>query len=97
LAISEVGLVAHSVPDACAAIRRRFGLDYFERQPPRDDFSVLGTHSGLLIVVPPGRCWYPTQQEAGLFPLDVDIVLAGERQVSFTWKDGHVLSRPRGR
>ena len=38
----------------------QYGLEYFYRQPPLEDFAAVGDDNGLFIVVPENRNWYPT-------------------------------------
>ena len=61
LAISEVGIVTEDVKKYCEALITNFGLEYFSRQPPQKDFAAVGEDSGLFIVVPQNRNWYPTK------------------------------------
>ena len=41
-----------------------YGLSYFSRQAPADDFVALGDDNGLFIVVNDQRNWYPTQKKS---------------------------------
>jgi catechol 2,3-dioxygenase-like lactoylglutathione lyase family enzyme len=77
--VSEIGLV---VPDVAAFAQRLIsttGLTHFARQAASDRFAVLGTDTGLLIVVPPGRSWFPTNTPSAIFPLEVELLPADEQ------------------
>ncbi|MBC7449362.1 MAG: hypothetical protein H7330_15015 [Hymenobacteraceae bacterium] len=74
--LSEIGLVVTDVPEFVAYVQRTYGLPVFARQPPTDRFAVLGGDEGLLIVVPPGRPWFPTDTLSTSFPLLVELVPA---------------------
>jgi catechol 2,3-dioxygenase-like lactoylglutathione lyase family enzyme len=58
--VSEMGLPVENVKEECEKLIARGGFPYFEKQPPCETFSVLGEDTGLLIMVPIGRNWYPT-------------------------------------
>ncbi|WP_428658182.1 VOC family protein [Runella sp.] len=64
LCVSEIGLPVKNVKKECEALISRYGFAYFAKQPPSDTFSVIGEDTGLLIVVPIGRNWYPTNDMA---------------------------------
>lgn len=71
--LSEIGVVVPDVPTFVADVRATYGLPVFVRQPPNDRFFVLGDDAGLLIVVPPGRAWFPTDVPSAVFPLTVEL------------------------
>ena len=58
LRISEIGLAVPDVPAAVAALQNAFGLPVFGTAA--GEFTPLGDHDGLLIVVRQGRPWFPT-------------------------------------
>jgi catechol 2,3-dioxygenase-like lactoylglutathione lyase family enzyme len=60
LSISEIGIVTDHVSLKCESLIREFRLDYFEKQPPLENFAALGDDNGLLIIVSNTRNWYPT-------------------------------------
>jgi len=60
LSVSEIGLVVENVEAFCEVLIEDFGLDYFAKQTPQQDFAPLGNDEGLLIVVANNRKWYPT-------------------------------------
>lgn len=70
-AISEIGLVTDSVPALMQRIMECFHIPIFEHQPAQEQFTVLGDHNGLLILVKDERTWFPTQVKAKVFPLSV--------------------------
>ena len=58
--INEIGIVTQDVSSACKKMIVQYGLEYFYRQPPLEDFAAVGDDNGLFIVVPENRNWYPT-------------------------------------
>lgn len=75
LHVSEIGIVTPDVPGQVQQMRQRYGLDIYPKQPPAGNFTVLGDEEGLFIIVKELRHWFPTEVEAGIFPLK--IVFAG--------------------
>ncbi|WP_118951719.1 VOC family protein [Taibaiella helva] len=71
--ISEAGLVTDDVPALAGQLNRDYGLPLFTKQPPQDNFTVMGDDHGLLILVARHRHWFPTAVEAGVFPLKVTL------------------------
>ncbi|MET0759314.1 MAG: hypothetical protein ABWZ56_02770 [Flavobacterium sp.] len=55
------------VPAFCDTINLEYGTDFFEKQPKKENFSVLGDNNGLFIVSNENRNWYPTMQKAEPF------------------------------
>ena len=45
----------------------KYGLSGFSKQPKLEKFIVLGTDTGLFILVEENRDWYPTHQKAKSF------------------------------
>ncbi|WP_162940319.1 VOC family protein [Gryllotalpicola protaetiae] len=80
LCVSEIGL---AVPDvlATAAELAAAGIEPYAN-PPGESFAPVGDVHGLLILVAPGRPWFPTQSRtAALSRLKVS--LAGGRVLRF--------------
>lgn len=71
LHVSEIGMVCADVPAVAAELQQQYGLPIYPKQPPADNFTVLGDEDGLFILVSEGRPWYPTNVAAGGFPLKV--------------------------
>jgi catechol 2,3-dioxygenase-like lactoylglutathione lyase family enzyme len=71
LNISEIGLPVHDVPAYAQHIQKTYGLPYFPKQLPTPGFTVFGDDEALLILVPEGRNWYPTQIAANGFPVKI--------------------------
>ena len=74
VSVSEVGL---AVPDVLGAVEalRRHGLEAYAN-PPGPDFAPVGDVHGLLILVSPGRQWFPTLDRApSTAPVVVDLGL----------------------
>ena len=69
--ISEIGMVAANAGLLSRQLMHDYNLPYFSRQPPGDDFIVLGDDNGLLIVVKEQRNWYPTDHPAYTYPASV--------------------------
>ncbi len=70
--VSEIGVVVEDVPTAVTRYQQSSTLPVFARQPPQPNFAAMGTDTGLLIVVPPGRPWFPTDVPSAAFPLEVE-------------------------
>ncbi len=74
VSVSEVGL---AVPDVLGAVDalRHHGLEAYAN-PPGPDFAPVGDVHGLLILVSPGRKWFPTLDRApSTAPVVVDVGL----------------------
>jgi catechol 2,3-dioxygenase-like lactoylglutathione lyase family enzyme len=69
--ISELGIVSSEVSATAEAIRTAYGLPYFSKSKPSENFAVLGDDSGLLIIIPPGHHWVPTNKPARVFPMTI--------------------------
>jgi hypothetical protein len=61
LGISEIAVVTDDVRSFCRKMRSETSIPDFAKQPPHDNFSVLGNDEGLIIVSETGRHWYPTE------------------------------------
>lgn len=76
VSVSEVGI---AVPDvgAAVAVLRRHGIEPYAN-PPGDDFAAVGDVHGLLVLVRPGRTWFPTLDRVpSTAPVLVDLGLGG--------------------
>jgi hypothetical protein len=67
VSISEIGFVSKNVSQLSDEICKKYGLSVFSKQPKLDKFIVLGTDTGLFILVEENRDWYPTHQKAKSF------------------------------
>jgi catechol-2,3-dioxygenase len=67
VSISEIGFVSKNVSQLSDEICEKYGLSVFSKQPKLDKFIVLGTDTGLFILVEENRDWYPTHQKAQSF------------------------------
>ncbi|HEU4322338.1 MAG TPA: VOC family protein [Roseiflexaceae bacterium] len=77
LGISEIGVVATDVPALAAALQTQTGTGVYGVGGPT--FTALGDHHGLLILVPPGRTWFPTRDHlATPLPLRVTVEPGGD-------------------
>lgn len=81
LSVSEMGIVSDDVPQACNALREKYGINFFAKQPSLPRFAALGDDSGLLIVVPDNRDWYPTHMPSTKHWVKVDMVIDGREEV----------------
>ena len=73
LAISEVGIAVTSVADARERLAREAGSVPFGG-PGSGTFSAVGDDEGLLVLVAPGRSWFPTPDHpARPAPLVLDV------------------------
>jgi len=73
LSISEIGLVfpENQIQEQVDKLKKQSGLNYFLKQPPMEQFKVLGDDEGLFIIVTENRNWYPTTKPSGIFPLEI--------------------------
>ncbi|AMM34523.1 hypothetical protein SA2016_3867 [Sinomonas atrocyanea] len=72
LAISEVGVPVGDVPAVAARAEAAFGIEAYGTGT--SDFRPIGNVEGLLILVAPGRHWFPTTVPSGSTSLSVHIV-----------------------
>ena len=77
VSISEVGLVGNSAKVYSEQLMADYGLSYFSRQAPADDFVALGDDKGLFIVVNSHRNWYPTQKKSEKHPAIIKTAING--------------------
>jgi extradiol dioxygenase family protein len=67
LSVSEIGLVSKNVAIQCDELSDKYGLSPYSKQPKLDKFIVLGTVTGLFILVEENRDWYPTNVKSKSF------------------------------
>lgn len=67
VSISEIGFVAKNVSELSDKICKKYDLSVFSKQPKLNKFIVLGTDTGLFIIVEENRDWYPTNKKAKSF------------------------------
>lgn len=60
--ISEVGISVDDVSLEGKKIIQKYGLDYFSKQKPLEDFAAIGDDNGLFILGTTHRFWFPTHQ-----------------------------------
>lgn len=80
--ISEVGMAVDDVPDVAAHIKSMFDIDTYGSGAPT--FQPVGDVEGLLILVNPGRHWFPTATPSSTGALTVTIgsVIAATLDIS---------------
>lgn len=84
--LSEIAVVVADVPAFVADCATRHGLPLFARQPGTSTFAAVGDDHGLLIVVPPGRAWFPTTDRRSIAaPLTVELTTATGQPMTLTW------------
>ncbi|PSK89764.1 VOC family protein [Taibaiella chishuiensis] len=71
LHVSEVGIVCSDVPQYVQVLQQQYDLPVYAKQPPADNFTVLGDEEGLFVLVSEGRHWFPTTIAAAAFPLEI--------------------------
>jgi catechol 2,3-dioxygenase-like lactoylglutathione lyase family enzyme len=81
LSVSEIGIVGDEVGEQCRQLIETYGVGYFAKQPPMPNFAALGDDSGLFIVVPDGRDWYPTKIPAAKHWVRIDLEVDGQHKV----------------
>jgi catechol 2,3-dioxygenase-like lactoylglutathione lyase family enzyme len=67
LSVSEIGLVSKNVVVQCDELFNKYGLTAYSKQPKLNKFIVLGTVTGLFILVEENRDWYPTDKKSKSF------------------------------
>ena len=65
--ISEIGIVVDDAKAYGEKILEEYGLNFFSKQPPHDDFVAIGDDNGLFIVVNDKRNWYPVSKPSGKY------------------------------
>ena len=81
LSVSEIGLVSKNVAKQCDELSDKYGLGPYSKQPKLDKFIVLGTATGLFILVEENRDWYPTNVKSKSFWTKVVFKTDGKIQV----------------
>ena len=65
--ISEIGIVTDNAKGYSEKMIEEYGINFFSKQPPQDDFAAIGDDHGLFIMVNDKRNWYPTDKPSGKF------------------------------
>ena len=65
--ISEIGIVTDNAKAYSEKMIEEYGINFFSKQPPQDDFAAIGDDHGLFIMVNDKRNWYPTDKPSGKF------------------------------
>jgi catechol 2,3-dioxygenase-like lactoylglutathione lyase family enzyme len=81
LSVSEIGLVSKNVAEQCDELFDKYGLTAYSKQPKLPKFIVLGTVTGLFILVEENRDWYPTDKKSKSFWTKVVFNHEGETRV----------------
>lgn len=71
--ISEMGVVTEQPMVQAEKLIADYGLSYFDKAEPTEQFLALGDDNGLLIMVTPNRNWYPTSIAAQFTPAEIMI------------------------
>ncbi|MFV8328354.1 VOC family protein [Flavobacterium sp. ZS1P14] len=67
VSVSEIGFVTKNVSQLSDEICEKYALSIFPKQPKLNKFIVLGTDTGLFILVEENRDWYPTDKKSKSF------------------------------
>jgi len=81
LSVSEIGLVSKNVAEKCDELFDKYGLTSYSKQPKLPKFIVLGSVTGLFILVEENRDWYPTDKKSKSFWTKVVFSHEGETRV----------------
>jgi catechol 2,3-dioxygenase-like lactoylglutathione lyase family enzyme len=81
LSVSEIGLVSKNVVVQCEELFDKYGLTAYSKQPKLNKFIVLGTVTGLFILVEENRDWYPTDKKSKSFWTKIVFSNSGETQI----------------
>ena len=65
--ISEIGIVMDDPISYADSLVTHSDVTYFQKQPIRENFVVLGNDEGLFIIAKTQRNWYPTDKPAGKY------------------------------
>ena len=60
ITISEIAIVTDNVMETANDLIHSFNINYFDKQPPSEDFAALGDDHGLFILSKTGRNWFLT-------------------------------------
>lgn len=71
LSVSEIGFVSKNIAKRSDEMYAKYDLSVFSKQPKSDKFIVLGTDTGLFILVDENRDWYPTPIKSKSFWIKV--------------------------
>jgi catechol-2,3-dioxygenase len=80
LSVSEIGFVSKNVSRQSEELFEKYGLVSYSKQPKLDKFIVLGTTTGLFILVEENRDWYPTDKKSKSFWTKVVFTNNGEKR-----------------
>ena len=67
LSVSEIGFVSKNIAQLSDEMCEKYGITVFSKQPKKEKFIVLGTDTGLFILVDENRNWYPTNKKSKSF------------------------------
>nr|WP_315203481.1 VOC family protein [uncultured Flavobacterium sp.] len=67
LSVSEIGLVSKNAVIQCDELFEKYKLTPYSKQPKLPKFIVLGTVTGLFVLVEENRDWYPTAKKSKSF------------------------------
>jgi catechol-2,3-dioxygenase len=81
LSVSEIGLVSKNVSQQSDELFEQYGLTAYSKQPKLSKFIVLGTVTGLFILVEENRDWYPTDKKSKSFWTKIVFSNNGETQI----------------
>lgn len=81
LSVSEIGLVSKNVNEQCDELFNKYGLIPYSKQPKLPKFIVLGTVTGLFILVEENRDWYPTDKKSKSFWTKILFNFNGENRL----------------
>ncbi|MFH7015421.1 VOC family protein [Flavobacterium sp. FlaQc-47] len=85
LNISEIGIVNENPLELGNQLIEKHGFEFFSKNANSDFFAAIGDNEGLLIMVQPGRNWYPTQTPSKSNKTEVKIENNGtEIELSFS-------------
>ena len=79
LRIAEFGLPTADPASTVSELERVLGLDIYDGD--RQTFTAVGSETGLFIVVPIGRKWFPTEVAAAESVARVRVVAPNEGEV----------------
>jgi hypothetical protein len=84
--ISELGIVVPDIPGFIQTLQQHLPISTWKEYGP--DFKAIGSETGLLITVPPGRNWFPTSIPAATSAATIKIRLPF---TAFSYENYHFL------
>jgi len=80
ITISEIAIVTDNVMETANDLIHSFNINYFDKQPPSEDFTALGDDHGLFILSKTGRNWFLTDLPSKRYWQKITIEVEGKQE-----------------